>query len=498
MTEAQAHSAQNAEELQQLFNLSLQMLCIAGTDGYFKRLNPAFEKALGYSLAELLARPFLELVHPDDRKKTAAEVRKLTQGIPSIQFENRYHRKDGSYRWLSWTAAPLKERGLIYATALDVTESKRAEMLFRQLLEATPDAMVIVNGEGKIILVNKLVGQMFGYAPEELLGQSVEVLVPPRFRRIHREHIASYRESPRARPMGTSIEIWSLRKDGSEFPAEISLSPLHTDEGLLVLSAHRDVTERKRMEQALRERDAQLLAAQKIQERLLPEAAPAVPGFDIYGVCYPAEFTAGDHFDYLAMSGDRIGFVVGDVTGHGIGPALVMAATHAHLRSLAEVCADFDEILTRTNRLLFQGTEPNLFVTLMFACLDPKSRNLTYAGAGHPPAYILDKRGEVKAVLRSNSLPLGILHDSPHQISGPVTLEPGDAVLLYTDGLIEATSPGDHPFGANRMIQVMRSSIEQTARRITESLYRAVVEYSGGSRLEDDITLLVIKVDRAG
>jgi PAS domain S-box-containing protein len=497
MTEDSGGSGTQAafEDLPQLFNLSLQMLCIAGADGYFKRLNPAFEKTLGYTSEELLSHPFLDFVHPDDVDRTLAEVRKLSEGIPTIRFENRYRRRDGTYRWLSWTASPVKERGLIYATALDITEGRRAEVLFRQLLESAPDAMLLVNEEGKIKLVNALAEQMFGYSREELVGQSVEIVIPHRFRRRHREYIANYRQAPRTRPMGANIEIWALRKDSSEFPAEISLGPLETDEGLLIVSAHRDITERKRLEQAIRERDAQLLAAQRIQERLLPDAAPELPGFDIFGVCHPAEFAAGDHFDYHPLPDGCVGIVVGDVVGHGIGPALVMASAHALLRTLSEIFREMDEILERANRILVKQTESDIFVTILFVRLDPRLRTLEYASAGHPTAYLLDRRGDVKAVLTSTSLPLGILPDARFAVSDKIPLESGDIALLFTDGLIEAASPNDNPFGENRVIEVVRRHRQEPARKIAEALYQAVLEFSGGNKLVDDVTLVVVKVE---
>jgi PAS domain S-box-containing protein len=112
---------------EQFFNLPLDMLCIAGTDGHFKRLNPAFTTTLGWSEQELLSRPFLDFVHPDDRVKTTAELERLTYGMPTLSFENRYRCKDGSYRWLSWMAQPQPEAGLIFATARDVTASKQSE-----------------------------------------------------------------------------------------------------------------------------------------------------------------------------------------------------------------------------------------------------------------------------------------------------------------------------------------------------------------------------------
>jgi PAS domain S-box-containing protein len=115
------------EERDRFFVLSLDMLCVAGMDGYFKRLNPAFQQTLGYTTEELLARPFLDFIHPDDRAVTLFEIEKLSQGIPSVRLENRYRCKDGSYKWLSWKIQPFPSEGLLYATGRDITESKEID-----------------------------------------------------------------------------------------------------------------------------------------------------------------------------------------------------------------------------------------------------------------------------------------------------------------------------------------------------------------------------------
>jgi PAS domain S-box-containing protein len=256
---------QAEKEVERFFALSLDMMCIANADGYFKRVSPAFTQTLGWSTEEMLARPFLDLVHPDDRQATLREVeRQVAGGGQVLEFDNRYQHKDASWRVLSWKSVPQPD-GLMYAIARDITEHKRMEQKFRALLESAPDAHVIINQTGTIMLINSQTEKLFGYTRQELLGQSIELLVPERFRGKHSGHRASFFANPQARAMGTGRELYALRKDGSEFPTEISLNPLEAEEGRLVVAAIRDVTERKLTEEDLRRAHEQL--EMRVEER---------------------------------------------------------------------------------------------------------------------------------------------------------------------------------------------------------------------------------------
>ena len=235
------------------------------------------------------------------------------------------------------------------------------------------------------------------------------------------------------------------------------------------------------------------MAAQRIQAHILPRSSPLIPGFDIAGSLYPAEFAAGDHFDYLTTKKGAVGIVVGDVSGHGFDSALLMALVHAYMRLLVTIHDRIEDLLIHANALLSQEFEPGRYVTMFFAMLNPATRLLSYVNAGHPAGYLLDRNGRLKSEMGSTAFPLGLFADARIPASTDVVLEVGDLVLLMTDGVLEAESPGGVPFGAERALEVVRTNHQRTAEEIAAALHDAVCHHIGRTTFNDDLTLVVIK-----
>lgn len=169
------------QERDRFFELSLDMLCVAGIDGYFKRINPSFERTLGHRLRDLLDAPFIDFVHPDDRDATLAEVDKLARGEPTIAFENRYRCRDGSYKWLSWMSQPSPRDGLIFAVARDMTALRRVNDALRAseerlavTLRSIADGVLVTDAEGRISLLNPVAEAMTQWSESDARGDAVE------------------------------------------------------------------------------------------------------------------------------------------------------------------------------------------------------------------------------------------------------------------------------------------------------------------------------------
>ena len=241
-------------------------IVLVNQEGRIVLVNLQTEKLFGYRREELLDKP-LEILIPERLRGRHRGHRAGYMGQPLLRpmgagLELFGLRKDGTEFPIEISLSPVKteDSSLVCSAIRDITDRKRIEERFRALLDSAPDAMVVAGQDGRIVLVNSQTESLFGYKRAELLGQPVEVLVPERFWKHHRGHRDNYMSNPQVRSMGAGHDLYGLKKDGTEFPVEISLSPQHTDEGTLVSTTIRDITERKQVEDALRQSEANFRA----------------------------------------------------------------------------------------------------------------------------------------------------------------------------------------------------------------------------------------------
>ena len=369
-----------------------------------------------------------------------------------------------------------------------------SELRYRLLWETATDAVVLFDRAGCIQFASPAVEEVFGYAPEELIGREVFILQPEELHWTPRGGFKRYLKNGAQERKWRARETLGVKKDGTQFPVEGAYSNLQIGGQQSFVVFFRDITERKRAEKELRENQEQFRIAREIQQHLFPKKAPQCEGLEIAGASFPAEATGGDYYDFVPMLGDCQGVLVGDVTGHGIGPALLMAETRAYLRILAKTNADAGVILTKANRVLAEDLGYERFVTLFLARLNPVQRKLAYVNAGHPPGYVFGASGEVVSTLKRTGIPLGLRMETVYQESGEIELSPGQIVLLVTDGFEEAVDANEELMGVERIIDVVAQNRERPAREIVHALYDTARAFTGDSLPSDDLTAIVIKV----
>jgi PAS domain S-box-containing protein len=382
----------------------------------------------------------------------------------------------------------------------------------------SPVAIAIVDLGENVVSWNPAAERLFGYTQAQVVGRSIDDLLAgtPEMRAEVLDYTRRVADDDRV----VAVTRRS-RKDGTLVDVELLAVPVNVGGSQVgTYAMYHDITELKRVEGEVRQlnRDLEkrvaerteqlelamakqqevaqererieqeLRVARMIQHALLPKSLPEVEGYEIAVYYQPAREVGGDFYDFLRLPDGRLGLVVGDVSGKGVPAAIVMAITRTMLRSAYHLGSP-GEILQKVNDELFSDIPPNVFVTCLAAILDSTTGRLQYANAGHDPPFVRHASGVGK--LRATGMPLGLMAGMVYE-QKEINLEPGESVLLYSDGLAEAHSQHHEMFGFPRIEQYVGAQAEGA--KLIDSLLVELERFTGEDwEQEDDITLLTLQ-----
>ena len=397
--------------------------------------------------------------------------------------------------WIALRANPLYgENGEIRGSVVvfhDISQRVKRDTRLRILtgaVEQTADSIIITDRSGFIEYVNPALESTTGYGLEELKGLTPSILNSGVHDRMFYEKLWDTILSGKV----FRATMANKKKNGEVFYAEQVIAPMWGPAGYIthLVTIFRDATEQRK----LQEQQFQMGLARAVQRQFYETPPPRVEGFDFAAAAFPADAIGGDYLDFVSMPGGRVGFAIGDVCGHGLSSALLMAGLRAYIRAFAPLNQNPAEIFTQTNNILISDMGHDKFVTLIFCLLDPASRTMVYSSAGHTPGFILGRNGEIRRMLDSIDIPLGFMEEHEFASSDEIALESGDVLALLTDGIVEAENPGQNFFGVDRAIGYIRDHRGESASEIVNGLYRAVREFSDGMPQSDDVTAVVCKI----
>ena len=460
-------------------------------------------RQMGYTAEEFLngARLFREIVHPDDMDRVSSEIMAYAEKDVEeyIQFY-RVYTKDGDIRWVEDQTSVVRDengkkihnQGIL----VDITERRlaeeelrKSEEKFRRIVETAGEGFILMDENLVIVAVNDAYCRMLGYSREELIGKTPLDLATNEFKQWminNRETILAmeYRE----------FEGSSVAKDGRIVPILVHGSNLRDDQGNVIgnMAFITDMTEHKKA----------LALAGEVQKSLLPQDQPRVKGLDIAGRNVSCDEIGGDYFDFLWRRDSRKGpfsVVVGDISGHGVDSALLMTTARAFLRMRASQPGTIAEIVTAMNRHLTRDIlESGRFMTLFYLTIDSGKRRLEWVRAGHDPALIYDPASDEFDELKGSGVALGVKDDFDYEQNRRSDLAKSQIIAVGTDGIWEAVNKKGEMFGKERLKEVIRRNAAAGAGDILNAVYTELNSFTRGQKSEDDITLVIVKVDGIG
>lgn len=363
---------------------------------------------------------------------------------------------------------------------------RKSEEKYRRIVETAAEGFYLVDPSLKVVDVNPAYCRMIGYSREELLGTVLADRVTEEFRqflRYNKDMLLSqeYRE----------LEGTGITKDGRQVPLLIHGNTLRDDRGEIIghMAFITDMTAQKKA----------LALAGEVQKSLLPQENPQIPGLDIAGRNVSCDEIGGDYYDFIWQRNSTAGplsVVVGDISGHGVDAALLMATARAFLRMRASQPGTITEVVSAMNTHLTRDVlDSGRFMTLFFLSIDPGQRRLEWVRAGHDPALLYDPILDAFEELRGRGIALGLTDEVGYVAQQRENLRSGQIVAIGTDGIWEAFNIQGEMFGKERLKACIRRHAAGSAAEILSGVYGELANFTVGRRSEDDITLVVIKLD---
>ncbi|MCE5292299.1 MAG: SpoIIE family protein phosphatase [Nocardiaceae bacterium] len=480
-----------SRELAATFEHLPASMTLRDPNGVFLRANRTFAEHTHFDAETIVGKPMEAIYPPDILPWAQAEIAELTTTGKPTHSEYTADLGDGP-RTFDVTRYPVLGAGGemigLGTFSLDITDRKRAEASaaaaasrVEAFLESAPDATVVVDQFGVVRYANRQVTALLGYPLDELIGHSVDMLVPDHTRDGHSMLRGRFMQNPSMRPMG-GRNLTARHRDGHEVPVLISLGPTQTDQGMWTMAAIRDVTALRAAEKALEAAEARyrsdLDVAGIVQRQLLLAPTPSIAGYDVAASFAPASLVSGDFYDLWLLDGE-LRIVVADVMGKGVGAAIIGSG----VRSLLHSALTFHPPQVGVSRvaldLVSDFSHTSRFVTCFAACLDTKTGCLTWVDAGHGLALVLRPNGSADW-LRGTDLPIGAMPGGTWT-AHETTLEVGDMLLVASDGLL------DHVDGAEHIPALIRRHDTSDARGLVNELKQNYPPVS------DDITMAVVR-----
>ncbi|RZO53898.1 MAG: PAS domain S-box protein [Limisphaerales bacterium] len=405
---------------------------------------------------------------------------------------NDYLMKGNLARLVPAVERELRDAAVRVSRRKAIKELRESEMRHRTLIENASDIIVVLNSKGVVSFISPACEKVLGKKEDDFIGKDWFQFAEESFRlKIKNEYFRSLSQ----KLVSFSFEGRFIDANGDSRVLDATAQNLLNDEAIegVVLNV-RDVTERLKSQAAIRDSAEEFRVAREIQQHLFPKQAPIIDGFDIAGASSPAAATGGDYFDYLKTTDGQLVLAVADVSGHGAGPAMLMAETRAYLRLLVRNRHHLGDILARANNMVGEDVGKDRFITMHLVKLDSKSKMIAHSSSGHTPGYIIGEKGQIKSKMKRTGIALGVTPDAPYEVEGPLKLVKGDIIILLTDGLAETPNSEGELFGAQRVIDELHRNRSLSAAEIVNSVFKMVADFSQGAEQEDDYTMIVAKV----